>query len=285
MEPRFPACFVSCSFDPQDASVVSWFEKVLINLDFDTRKADTPQPRPPPEKIAEMIQNADCFVAIVTKRLKVEQADQWVGPDWVQNEIGMAYHAGKPMAIFVEKGVEFQGVGKWVGDYVWFERTDLGACAPNVVKYLLNLSRTVTRSQVGRAEDIPTARAVLNELANLATLVDQANKPTSFPWHLAFLTGRLTGRFYMLPISIQNSVMAAYSALEEFEELAKPPFALRKPESFPPNQTETIAGSKTKVGSAVGTAIVELMQFAYPEEWLALVLAVQKGALPPKRSD
>jgi len=79
---------------------------MLLALEFDPQKADEPQPRPPPEKIAEMIQTCDCFVAIISKRTKVAAVDGWVGPEWVQNEIGMAYQAGKPMAIFVEEGVE-----------------------------------------------------------------------------------------------------------------------------------------------------------------------------------
>jgi len=71
MERRFPSCFLSCSFSAEDAALTSWFERILIALEFDPRKADAPQPRPPPEKIAEMIQAADCFVAIVTRRTKV----------------------------------------------------------------------------------------------------------------------------------------------------------------------------------------------------------------------
>ena len=90
MERRFPTCFLSCSFDSNDALVVSWFEQVLSALEFDPKKADTPYPRPPPEKIAEMIQSADGYVAILTRRTKVDGAEEWVAPEWVHNEIGMA---------------------------------------------------------------------------------------------------------------------------------------------------------------------------------------------------
>ena len=106
MERRFPACFVSCSFSPEDALVASWFEGVLLGLEFDPKRADVPQPRPRPEKIADMILAADCFVAIVTRRTKVEDAESWIGPEWVQNEIGTTYQAAKPMAIFVKGGID-----------------------------------------------------------------------------------------------------------------------------------------------------------------------------------
>ena len=114
--------------------MISWFERMLLALDFDPQKADIPQPRPPPEKIAEMITAADCFVAILTRRTKVENADSWVGPEWVQNEIGMAYQAGKHMAVFVEEGIDQKGIAAWATDYVSFARSDLGASAPNVVR-------------------------------------------------------------------------------------------------------------------------------------------------------
>src|SRR5437867_1041331 len=107
MPPRFPECFLSCSLSPDDASVVSWFERILVALEFDPNKAaDVPQPRPPHDKIVEMIRAADCFVAVVTRRKKIDGvSDAWVAPGWVQNEIGMAHQEGKQMAIFLEDGL------------------------------------------------------------------------------------------------------------------------------------------------------------------------------------
>ena len=281
MERRFPTCFVSCSFNPDDVPVVSWFERMLLALDFDPHKADEPQPRPPPEKIAEMIQTCDCFVAILTKRTKVVEADSWVAPEWVQNEIGMAYQAGKPMAIFVEVGVETNGIGRWASDYVSFARSDLAASAPNIVKYLINLRRTVVRTVGGIGEDLPTARALANELATVASLVSEVDKPRNIPWLMAFMTSRFTGRFFVLPNHIQNSVSAAYAAVDEFEELVKPSSLFRQEQSFPPDKVELVKAAKAKVNDAIGQAIVELLQFAYPDEWVAIVDAFRKSQLPP----
>jgi len=281
MERRFPVCFVSCSFSPDDGPLVSWFERMLLALEFDPQKADEPQPRPPPEKIAEMIQTCDCFVAIISKRTKVAAVDGWVGPEWVQNEIGMAYQAGKPMAIFVEEGVEKKGIGRWATDYVPFARSDLSASAPNVVKYLISLRRAVVQSAGGMGEDLPTARALANELAAFASIVNSVDRPRYIPWQMAFMTSRFTGRFYMLPGQVQSSVSAAYDAIDEFEELIKPSSLFREQHSFPPDKVELVKAGKTKVGNAIGKAFVELMQFAYPEEWSAIVDAIKKGQVPP----
>jgi len=282
MERRFPSCFVSCSFGVEDADVVSWFERIHLALDFDPKKADVPQPRPPPEKIAAMIQTADCFVAIVTKRTKVEGSESWIGPEWVQNEIGMAYQAGKPMAIFVEEGVDAKGIGPWAADYVSFSRGDLGANAPNIVRYLVNLRRTVIGVRTGGPEEVPTARALANELANFASMIAIVEKPTSLPWQMAYMTARFTGRFYMLPAPVQQKVAAAYSAIGTFEELVTPSFSLRKAETFPPDQVEQIKEMKDKIGDILGEAVLELLQFGYPEELGALVDAIKKGQMPPR---
>src|SRR2546428_13379853 len=99
MEQRFPSSFVSSSFGAEDLAVVSWFERMLLALDFDPKRGDVPQPRPPPEKIADMIQHADCFVAIVTRRTKVEGSASGLGPGWVQKEMGIADQADKQMCV------------------------------------------------------------------------------------------------------------------------------------------------------------------------------------------
>jgi len=240
MERRFPACFLSCSFASDDGPVVSWFERMLLAFEFDPKKGDDPQPRAPAEKIAEMIQTCDCLVAIVTRRTKVEAADAWVGPEWIQNEIGMAYQAKKPIAVFVEDGVDAKGLGRWVSDYVSFTRSDLGASAPNVIRYLTNLRRAVVRVEGATGEDLPAARALANELADFASLVNSVEKPRSLPWQMAFMTSRFTGRFYMLPNQVQRSVSAAYAAIDEFEGVVKPSSVFREPQAFPADKVEAV---------------------------------------------
>jgi hypothetical protein len=95
-------------------------------MEFEPKRADFKQLRPGPEKIADMIRAADCFVAIAARRTKVEDPGSWIGPEWVQSEIGMPYRASKPMAIFVEEGIDYSGLGPWATDIVSFGRTDFG---------------------------------------------------------------------------------------------------------------------------------------------------------------
>jgi hypothetical protein len=285
MERRFPACFLSCSFEPDDRLVVSWFERVLLAFEFDPKKGDDPQPRPPPEKIAELIQSCECLVAVVTRRTKLEDEDAWIGPEWIQNEIGMAYQAKKPIAVFVEEGVDVKGLGRWATDYVSFSRTDIGSSAPNIIRYLTNLRRAVIRTETLKGDDLPTARALLNELAGFAALVDSVDKPRYLPWQMAFVTSRSTGRFYMLPSEVQEHVSAAYAAIDDFEELVKPSSILRKPAMFPTDKVEAIKAAKQRVSNALITPILELLRYAYPEAWNALVDAFRKGGLPGGTGD
>jgi len=66
------------------------------------------------------------FVAVLTRRDKIESKDLWTGPDRVQNEIGIAHTLEKPIALFVEEKVQVdRSIVPYIADYVLFDRKKL----------------------------------------------------------------------------------------------------------------------------------------------------------------
>src|SRR5690242_3810818 len=110
MPRRFPRVFLSVSLRPEDAKLVAWFRDMMTHLEFDVRIGDAPEPRPLTEKIKREIREADGFVAILTKRDKLEGRDAWKPPDWIHHEIGAAWQANKRFAIFRDRQVEVGGL-------------------------------------------------------------------------------------------------------------------------------------------------------------------------------
>lgn len=110
---------------------------------------DRPEPRPPQEKIEDFIRKSDMFIAIVTKRDKVEgKRNLWKGPAWVQNELAMAYALKKPIAVFVDKAVQLEpSIAPFITDCVRFERRNLasiGKKAESYIEALCNRVQTAT---------------------------------------------------------------------------------------------------------------------------------------------
>lgn len=211
--PRFPRCFVSCSLRPEDRPVFDWFRAVLEGMEFEVVHGEVPEPRPPSEKIRDLIRAADIVVAILTQRDKVEGESRWKPPGWVQQEIGMAFEAGKPFAVFVERDVEISGLESAATDYARFDRSDLGEAAPRVVRYLMS----VRNQFVGRAMG-PEVRAVSKAIQNeLARMFSELMAPATFAdwtWNLAMLSARTSGRIYLLPEELTAKIDEAYNAFD-----------------------------------------------------------------------
>lgn len=84
------------------------------------------EPRPPDDKVEELLKKSDVFIAVITKEVKVEGSNWWRGPEWVQNEIGMAVQQKKPFALFIENGIDLnQGIAHLKTEYVVFDRNNL----------------------------------------------------------------------------------------------------------------------------------------------------------------
>ena len=118
--------FLSASSREEDESLVNWFKKIIedyqLKIIFAT---DILQPRPPHDKIRDLIRNSSGFVGILTRRQKIEDSNLWKGPDWVQNEIGIAFDCEKPLFIFIENDVDDQGITNRITDYIKFDRKNI----------------------------------------------------------------------------------------------------------------------------------------------------------------
>ena len=155
------SAFVSASSEQQDLRVVRWFFGILRKHDVEPVFAsEVPEPRPPPEKIKDLIQKSDLFIAILTKRDKIEGKNQWKGPDWVQNEIGFAIGKKKPFALFVEEGVDpNQGIGHWATEYIVFDRKNLRKIQSKTEKIIEALKNQVA----DKMETQATEEAIIEE--------------------------------------------------------------------------------------------------------------------------
>jgi len=139
------SCFISASAHKNDKGIVAWFstflEKIEINPVFATHHFE---PRPPKDKIMDLIQNSDIFLAVLTKRDKIEGKDIWIGPEWVQNEIAIAHTMNKPIAIFVEDKVQIEkSIGPLVSDYIRFKREDMDDITDKAEKFIKSLCKNI----------------------------------------------------------------------------------------------------------------------------------------------
>jgi hypothetical protein len=118
--------FLSASTHEEDMHIVAWFRGLLQEYDLIPIFAiEVRQPRPPHDKIKELIRVSNGFVGLLTRREKIQGKDSWKGPDWVQNEVGMAFDADKPIIMFIENGVDDKGITKRITDCVLFDRKNL----------------------------------------------------------------------------------------------------------------------------------------------------------------
>jgi hypothetical protein len=120
--------FLSASNDEKDEYVVNWFSDLLKEYHLIPILAiKIRQPRPPPDKIKGLIKDSNGFVGLLTKRDKIHGKDSWKAPEWVQNEIGMAFDSDKHIVAFIEKGVDDKGIVGRITDYVYFDRSALAS--------------------------------------------------------------------------------------------------------------------------------------------------------------
>jgi hypothetical protein len=281
---RFPSCFLSCSFDPDDRAIFDWFRKILDALEFQVLSGEEPTTRSLPEMARERIESSEAFVGVLTRRDKVEGSNEWLPPTWVRDEVSIAYSLGKPVAIFAEEGVRVDGILPQVTKYERWSRQDLGGSAPMVVRYFVTLRNQLSPPS-DSSGDLATMRALLQELSGISAelgSVEQSLTVSGFP--LAYISARFTGRLYTLPKDVHPKVVEAYASVQGVEsvlnEISDARGKLRStvravltvdPFSKPPLPPESplwsslrdsIKTAKAKVAAACWT----LMRVAYPTE-------------------
>ncbi len=263
MAKRFPQCFLSGSFRSEDEDVFRWFRKLLEAMDFNVVDAHKPEPRPPEDKVRSLIQASDVVVALLTHQEKIENQQLWTAPEWVLNEIGMAFAENKPVALFLEEGTRIGGLIDRIADYVTFDRRKLGDASPLVVRYLYSIRSTLAGVPATGVE-ITVARALLNELGDRAhRLQDVEDTLEPFPpLDLSHLLAKVSGRLFALPDGAQRAVGEAYRALHDLNQTLQEVWGPLGKKRKPPEGE--ISQKKERAGEALGKALVELLPIAYP---------------------
>ena len=196
--------------------------------------ADHPEPRPAPEKIRADIAKSDCVAALLTRRKELAEPGKWTAPTWVHNEIGIAHDMKKPVIAFLEDGIDAEGLVPWIADYVRFDRTNLGAAAPRVARFLM-ASRALLVPQVAMLEELPTVRALAIELRAKVERLMLIERKLSTDLGLSSFLATVSGRVWSLPQDLQDVMRDAYAATAEVDaavnkvkSLDEPRFTLKK---------------------------------------------------------
>ena len=120
--------FMSCTFTERDRPVVEHIRALLQANDFvpvTALPSENVSVDRPPEKIRSDVLKADCLMAVLTK-----------SSSWIQNEIGMAFMARKPIVVLTEEPIQDTGgIAPFITDIVRFERDKIYLLA-DVVKTL-----------------------------------------------------------------------------------------------------------------------------------------------------
>lgn len=180
MNPKLSA-FLSGSTDLVDKELVEWFSNLLEDLEIEPIFATHfPEPRPPQDKIQDFIRKSDIFVAVLTRRNKIEGKNLWTGPEWVQNEIAMAHTMKKPIALFVEKGVQVRrSIGQYITDIVRFDRNKLDSIRTKADRFVKALCDRVDALTPSHAEEKTVDQTVVDEAEEglfEATIIDAARR-------------------------------------------------------------------------------------------------------------
>jgi hypothetical protein len=283
--PRFPRVFLSCGFDAPDRRVLDWFRRVLDAVEFEVISGEEPTTLTLPEMAKDRIAGSHAFVGVLTRRTKVEGADEWLPPSWVRDEAAIAYSFKKPLVMFAEDGVRVDGIVPQLTKYERWNRDDLAAAAPTVIRFLIALRNELSPSSQPEG-DLATIRALSEDLAGIASEladVEKTQEFSTFSWPLVI--ARNTGRLYTLPEDLKNKVLEAYRAAESVEKaysaVADARRTLRSslkgallfdtspPPLLPPTHPvlkqadEAAAQAKTRVWTALGA----LFKAGYPKEW------------------
>jgi len=160
---RFQA-FLSCSFAPEDRLIVDFFKEYIESFGFDVVKYDFQEPVTLPDGVKNHIQNADCLIAIATRRhhiqepkMEHEKEDSWICPEWIEHEVVYAYAVGKPVAIFAETSVRVKGLIEREERYQRFSReeTELLHGVHQFNRFLLALRDMLERRVKAGLEEAP----------------------------------------------------------------------------------------------------------------------------------
>jgi hypothetical protein len=161
--PEKPTVFVAMSYDNND-KIVNKFITDIFAIRFTFLPADIVSAEIPPTRIPGLIGEADIFIAIATRREKIEKKDAWVPPGWIQNEIGMAHARGKRILVFKEKGVELGGIENYITTVGEFDRSYLENSVQMFMKCAEDEARALNVEKIRKIEGWDDTKKVITEI-------------------------------------------------------------------------------------------------------------------------
>jgi len=105
---------------------VNWIQNALKANGIDAFVSGQLEARPLPELIKSKIRESEAFLVLVTEK----------SSDWVQNEIGIAYDAGKPVYALVQKGVRVEGILPYITVYEEFDLSQPQSLTESVQSFM-----------------------------------------------------------------------------------------------------------------------------------------------------
>jgi len=150
--------FVSCSLAEEDQEIVEVFKKTIRSFKIEPIVYDYQEIGGLSDKIKEHIVEVDCLIAIITRRDKIEGTNLWSGPTWIQHELALAHAFNKPIAIFVEEGVQIEGLIEMEERRNIFKRDDLFCNFDKIISFLFSLREYL---EAASSHDIIASPAIL----------------------------------------------------------------------------------------------------------------------------
>jgi hypothetical protein len=132
--------FVGHSFIAGDKAVTTAVTQVLNAFGLSVTSGEKPRAGSVSEKVKELIEAADIFVGVFTRRDRLRGKTEWTTSSWVIDEKAFALANRKKLVLLKEVGV--QNIGGIQGDYeyVEFNRKDMGSLSVKLVQLLQSLA-------------------------------------------------------------------------------------------------------------------------------------------------
>ncbi len=164
--------FFSCSFADEDKEIVDYFKLIARTCGILPVLADRPTPIPIAKKVRTILEEVECFVAIITP----SSISDKVASSWVNQEVGMAYERNLPLIALVEKPITDLGMIKIITEYIRFDRNHLHEVLDKALTFFTTLKAELTgrgvqdfydnstdiRTKIERYADIYDSRLFVN---------------------------------------------------------------------------------------------------------------------------
>ena len=115
----FYRAFVSRGIRDEDRIITDSIVEMINEWDFETNTVGIEtitDPKTIDEAVKLEIQNADCFIAIATRRYLDALSGMWRTLEWLHGETGIAYGLNKPLLIIAEDDIRLGGLPGYLVD-------------------------------------------------------------------------------------------------------------------------------------------------------------------------